>query len=113
MRFYPRGCKLRLIGLFILMSISLGEIAHAAKDSQPVCGRELYAVDRRGGITGSLTLTGPDAAEFRISKAGDSLDVIYSPVPEPAGTAVMLAVAFLADGRRRKAAKPLKKCGEA
>jgi hypothetical protein len=108
---------LRLFKIFVLIAlagISLISVAGSASltgdldvelsDVTPYAGETYTLLTAAGGITGSLTLVGPDAADFRISKAGDSLEAIYSPVPEPAGTAVMLAV--MMGAARRRTAKP-------
>jgi hypothetical protein len=81
-----------------------GNLDVELSDVTPYAGETYTLLTAAGGITGSLTLVGPDAADFRISKAGDSLEAIYSPVPEPAGTAVMLAV--MMGAARRRTAKP-------
>jgi hypothetical protein len=74
-------------------------------DFTPTPGQIFRLLDANNGITGSLTLTGPDASDFTIAQGPDTLDVIYngSSAPEPAGIAIFSVAGTLLLRRKRTA----------
>jgi hypothetical protein len=90
-----------------LSTISIGHLASLAGSMEVTVapgtplflGQTFDVLTASGGITGSLTLTGPDAASFELLQNGNTLQLVH--VPEPTAAAGFATMILFSTSRRR------------